>query len=372
MHPLKLYLIAGEASGDMHASNMMREMLKEDASVQFRFWGGDKMSEVQKEGLVKHIRDLAFMGFWEVIMNLRTISRNIAFCKKDIEQFVPDALVLVDYPGFNLRIAKWAKSKGIKVYYYISPQVWAWKQSRVKQIKTVVDQMYVILPFEKEFYEKFEYDVHYVGHPLLDEISKYSFENKSDFYKRNGLDDRPIIAILPGSRKQEISKKLPLMLEAAKDFTSHQIVVAGAPSLNAEFYRSYNSNAKIIYNETYALLTNADAAVVTSGTATLETALFRVPEVVCYRSSRFSYFIAKQLIKVKFISLVNLIMDEEVVKELIQKECNPVRIKAELDRLLNDQEYRSALMVNYEKLENILGGGGASRKVAQSLLKTIR
>ena len=372
MHPLKLYLIAGEASGDMHASNMMREMLKEDASVQFRFWGGDKMSEVQKDGLVKHIRDLAFMGFWEVIMNLRTISRNIAFCKKDIEQFVPDALVLVDYPGFNLRIAKWAKSKGIKVYYYISPQVWAWKQSRVKQIKTVVDQMYVILPFEKEFYKKFEYDVHYVGHPLLDEISKYSFENKSDFYKRNALDDRPIIAILPGSRKQEISKKLPLMLRAAKDFTSHQIVVAGAPSLNAEFYRSYNSNAKIIYNETYALLTNADAAVVTSGTATLETALFRVPEVVCYRSSRFSYFIAKQLIKVKFISLVNLIMDEEVVKELIQKEGNPVRIKAELDRLLNDQEYRSALMVNYEKLENILGGGGASRKVAQSLLKTIR
>jgi len=371
MHRLKLYLIAGEASGDMHASNMMREMLKEDASLQFRFWGGDKMSEVQKDGLVRHIRDLAFMGFWEVIMNLRTISRNISFCKKDIEKYAPDALVLVDYPGFNLRIAKWAKSKGIKVYYYISPQVWAWKQSRVKQIKTVVDQMYVILPFEKKFYKKFDYDVDYVGHPLLDEIAKYSFENKSDFHKRNGLDNRPIIAILPGSRKQEISKKLPVMLKAAKDFTSHQIVVAGAPSLNPDFYSSYNSNAKIIYNQTYALLTNADAAVVTSGTATLETALFRVPEVVCYRSSRFSYFIAKQLIKVKFISLVNLIMDEQVVKELIQKECNPVRIKAELDRLLNDQEYRSALMVNYEKLENILGGGGASRKVAQSLLKTI-
>jgi len=372
MQALKLYLIAGEASGDMHASNMMREMLQEDASLQFRFWGGDKMSEVQNSGLVRHIRDLAFMGFWEVIMNLRTISRNINFCKKDIEKYAPDALVLVDYPGFNLRIAKWAKSKGIKVYYYISPQVWAWKQSRVKKIKSVVDRMYVILPFEKKFYKKFDYDVDYVGHPLLDEIAKYSFENKSDFHTRNELDNRPIIAILPGSRKQEISKKLPVMLKAAKDFTSHQIVVAGAPSLNPDFYSSYNSNAKIIYNETYALLSNSDAAVVTSGTATLETALFRVPEVVCYKSSRFSYFIAKQLIKVKFISLVNLIMDDEVVKELIQNECNPTRIKAELNRLLNDQEYRSALMVNYEKLENILGGGGASKKVAQSLLKTIR
>lgn len=372
MHPLKLYVIAGEASGDLHASNMMREMLQEDASVQFRYWGGDKMSVVQKDGLVKHIRDLAFMGFWEVIMNLRTIAKNIAFCKKDIEEFVPDALVLVDYPGFNLRIAKWAKSKGIKVYYYISPQVWAWKQSRVKQIKMVVDRMYVILPFEKEFYKRFDYDVHYVGHPLLDEIAKYSLEDRAGFHQRNGLDSRPIIAILPGSRKQEIAKKLPVMLQAAKDLTSHQIVVAGAPSLNKEFYKSYNSDTKIIYNETYALLSNAAAAIVTSGTATLETALFRVPEVVCYKSSRFSYFIAKQLIKVKFISLVNLIMGEEVVKELIQKECNPARIKAELDRLLNNHEYRSALMANYEKLENILGGGGASKKIAQSLLKTIR
>jgi lipid-A-disaccharide synthase len=373
MDPLKLYIIAGEASGDLHASNLMSALREEDSSVQFRFWGGDKMNSIQEDGLVKHIRELAFMGFWEVITNIRTIAKNISFCKNDIELYQPDAIVLVDYPGFNLRIAEWAKSKGIKVYYYISPQIWAWKENRVHKIKKVVDHMFVILPFEKDFYKKFDYDVEYVGHPLLDEISKYDFEDKkSEFRKRNGLDERPIIAVLPGSRKQEVGKKLPIMIDAVSTIESHQIVIAGAPTLSSEFYSSINKSVGIVFNETYELLSNSNLAIVTSGTATLETALFKVPEVVCYKGSQFSYLIAKQLIKVKYISLVNLIMDKEVVKELIQKKCNPELIRAEVERLMNDEEYRLELIQNYNNLENILGGGGASLKVARSLLKTIR
>ncbi|MDX2361106.1 MAG: lipid-A-disaccharide synthase [Crocinitomicaceae bacterium] len=373
MSKLKIYVIAGEASGDLHASNMMQAIVNEDPVVDFRFWGGDKMKGIQPDGLVKHIRELAFMGFVEVLMNLRTITKNIAFCKKDIEEYAPDALVLVDYPGFNLRIAEWAKSKGIKVYYYISPQVWAWKQSRVHKIKKVVDEMYVILPFEEAFYKRFDYSVNYVGHPLLDEIVKYNFEdNKEFFFKAHGLSEKPIIAVLPGSRKQEVTKKLPIMLKAVEHLDSHQVVIAGAPSLTPEFYATINDSVKIIYNETYELLSNSDVAVVTSGTATLETALFKVPEVVCYKGSQLSYMIAKRLIKVKYISLVNLIMDQEVVKELIQNECTPENIRAEVDRLIERGEYRENLIENYKTLETILGGGGASQKVAQSLLKTIR
>lgn len=373
MSSQKLYVIAGEASGDLHASNLMEAILEEDATVDFRFWGGDRMQLIQKEGLVKHIRDLAFMGFAEVLANIRTIFKNISFCKEDILAYQPDALILVDYPGFNLRIAEWAKSKGIKVYYYISPQVWAWKQSRVHKIKKTVDKMYVILPFEKAFYQQFGYDVEYVGHPLLDEIIRYhEKEEDLDFRVRNGLDSRPIIALLPGSRQQEVSRKLPIMIESVKGIESHQIVIAGAPSLTEEFYTSIDSSANIVFNETYTLLSNTHTAVVTSGTATLETALFKVPEVVCYKGSQLSYMIAKRLIKVKYISLVNLIMDREVVKELIQKECNPKEIRAELDRLLNESDYRSKLIDDYDKLAVILGGGGASKKIAQSLLKTIR
>jgi len=373
MSNLKLYVIAGEPSGDLHASNMMQAILDEDSTVDFRYWGGDKMVAVHPGGLVKHIRDLAFMGFIEVLANIRTILGNIKLCKKDIESYQPDALILVDYPGFNLRIAEWAKSKGIKVYYYISPQVWAWKQSRVHKIKKVVDEMFVILPFEKAFYKKFDFDVQYVGHPLLDEISKFN-QNSTDqnFYTRNELDKRPIIAVLPGSRKQEVLKKLPIMLDAVKGLDSYQIVIAGAPTLSAEFYGAIDRSVKIVYNETYTLLANSHTAIVTSGTATLETALFKVPEVVCYKGSQLSYMIARRLIKVKYISLVNLIMDKEVVKELIQKECNAQQIRAELDRLLNDETYRSELHSAYVKLEQELGGGGASKKVAQSLLKTIR
>lgn len=369
----RIYIIAGEASGDLHASNLMSEILKEDANVDFRFWGGDRMRDLQPNGLVKHIRDLAFMGFIEVVMNLKTILGNIKFCKSDILAYKPDVLVLVDYPGFNLRIAEWAKSEGILVHYYISPQVWAWKQSRVKKIKTCVDHMYVILPFEKPFYDKFGYDVEYVGHPLLDEITSYkSTVAKQDFRKENELDDTPIVAVLPGSRKQEVAKKLPIMLEAANQLKGVQIVIAGAPSLDPAFYSSFMKAEKIVFGKTYDLLAVSRAAIVTSGTATLETALFKVPEVVCYKGSNVSYQIAKRLIKVNYISLVNLIMDKEIVKELIQDECNSENILREIQPLIDDSEQRDNLLASYDELENKLGGGGASAKVAQSLLKTIR
>lgn len=369
------YIIAGEASGDLHASNLMRAMLDEDPECRFRFWGGDEMMKVDGT-CVKHIRDLAFMGFVEVLMNIRTILGNLRFCKNDILKHKPDALILVDYPGFNLRIAEWAHAQGIKVIYYISPQVWAWKQNRVHTIKKVVDEMYVILPFEKDFYKKFDFDVMYIGHPLLDAIQNYKLTASSDtadFFERNHLLQKPIIAVLPGSRKQEIKKKLPIMLEAVKNFHHYQIIVAGAPGLDTSFYepflRNY-SNACIVHSQTYDLLSNSEAAVVTSGTATLETALFEVPEVVCYIGSHVSYLIAKQLIKIKFISLVNLIMDREVVKELIQKECNSFTIREELNQLVKGGSGREKMLEDYKKLKEVLGGGGASRKIAQSLLKT--
>lgn len=369
----KIYIIAGEASGDMHASNMMREILLLNEAVEFRFWGGDKMKSIAGEP-VKHIKDLAFMGFLEVIFNLKTILGNIKFCKKDILAYKPDVLVLVDYPGFNLRIAEWAKEQGIKVVYYISPQIWAWKQSRVHTIKKVVDKMFVILPFEKEFYEKFDFEVEFVGHPLLDEIHNYDqiVKSKIPFREKNELSELPIISLLPGSRKQEVLKKLPVMLEAIKSMKGYQFVIAGAPSLSQEFYAPLLSgNAKIIYAQTYDLLANSEAALVTSGTATLETALFNVPEVVCYKSSYFSYAIAKRLIKIKFISLVNLIMDREVVTELIQNECNAKRVEQELRKVIVGGSYRNEMLKDYELLKEKLGGGGASKKVAQSLLKTI-
>ncbi len=369
----RLYVIAGEASGDLHASNLMRAMLEEDASIDFRYWGGDEMASVQ-DGLVKHIRDLAFMGFVEVLMNIRTIFKNISFCKQDILDYKPDAIVLIDYPGFNLRIAEWAHEQGIKVIYYISPQVWAWKQKRVHKIKKVVDKMYVILPFEKDFYKKFDYDVEYVGHPLLDAISKFSFDDgqKLEFKNEHQLDERPIIAVLPGSRKQEVTKKLPVMLGALENISGHQIVVAGAPSLDPEFYQSLmSSDVKIVFQKTYELLSISSLAVVTSGTATLETALFKVPEVVCYKASSISYHIAKRLVKIDYISLVNLIMDQEVVRELIQHECTPGHIEAEVKKIIEDDSYRNSMLANYDKLADILGGGGASKKIAHSLLTTI-
>ncbi|QBN18903.1 lipid-A-disaccharide synthase [Flavobacterium nackdongense] len=370
---MKYYIIAGEASGDLHGSNLMKALYKEDPTADIRFWGGDLMQNVGGV-LVKHYRELAFMGFVEVLFHLKTILNNIKFCKKDISDFQPDVLVFIDYPGFNLRIAKWAKEQGIKTHYYISPQIWAWKENRITEIKRDVDKMYVILPFEKDFYEKkHHYPVEFVGHPLIDAIHNHPAKDSIVFRTENQLNDKPIIAILPGSRKQEITKMLSVMLSVVKEFPDYQFVIAGAPSQEFSFYENFitNENIKFVSNKTYDLLSNATAALVTSGTATLETALFKVPEVVCYKGSWISYQIAKRIITLKYISLVNLIMDEEVVTELIQGDCNTKRIREELQQIL-DTKYRQNLLKKYEELENKLGGIGASEKTAKLIVGDLK
>ncbi|MES2487599.1 MAG: lipid-A-disaccharide synthase [Bacteroidota bacterium] len=367
---MKYYIIAGEASGDLHGANLMKELYKKDPKANIRFWGGDLM-QATGGTLVKHYRELAFMGFAEVAANLRTIFRNIKLCKEDILAFKPDVLVFIDYPGFNMRIAKWAKGLGIKTHYYISPQIWAWKENRIKAIKRDVDQMYIILPFEKDFYEqKHEFAVEFVGHPLIDAIQNREATNKEQFIKENGLDQRPVIALLPGSRKQEIAKMLELMLSVVDDFPDYQFVIAGAPSQEYDFYQQFLNNERVhfVSNKTYDLLSVAHAALVTSGTATLETALFKVPEVVCYRGSWLSYQIAKRVITLKYISLVNLIMDKEVVKELIQDELNKKNISAELLKILTPK-HREKLLKQYGLLEKMLGGAGASERVAGLIIK---
>lgn len=367
-------MIAGEASGDLHGANLMKALLTENSTIDFRFWGGDLMQKTAGKP-VKHIQELAFMGFVEVLLNLKTILTNIQFCKQDILKYKPDAIVLIDYPGFNLRIAEWAKSQNIKVYYYISPQVWAWKQNRVHKIKRFVDEMFVILPFEKNFYQKFDFDVEYVGHPLLDAIEQYKETEFSPqtFREKWNLGEKPVIALLPGSRKQEVNVKLPIMLKALKGMDQYEFIIAAAPSLDESFYAPLiaGSNIRIIYDATYDILGISEAALVTSGTATLETALLNVPEVVCYKGSPISYVIAKKLIKIKYISLVNLIMDREVVVELIQSECNEKRIREELNLIIEGGTRRQGVLESYQELRNILGGGGASKQVARSLLKTI-
>lgn len=367
---MRYYIIAGEASGDLHGSNLIKALEAEDREANFRVWGGDLMEEAGGE-LVKHYKDLAFMGFVEVVMNLRTILNNIKFCKKDILDYQPDALVLVDYPGFNLRIAKWAHEQGIKVFYYISPQLWAWHSSRVHGIKKSVDHLFAILPFEEEFYQKYDYKVDFVGHPLLDVIENYPMPE--DFRAKNQLDDRPIIALLPGSRRQEISKMLEVMLSIVPDFPDHQFVLGGAPSIPADFYdtiiqASQNDSVQLVQNQTYDLLTQAEAALVTSGTATLETGLFKVPQVVCYKGNALSYQIAKRLVNVKYISLVNLIVDRPLVKELIQSEFTPSTLKEALQNLLNP-ESRELLDSGYEELHAKLGHAGASKRTAQFILQ---
>ncbi len=369
----KYYVIAGEASGDLHGSNLMKEMLALDPSIDFRFWGGDKMTAVGGV-CVKHIKDLAFMGFVEVLMNLRTILSNIDFCKKDIEAFQPDAIILIDYPGFNLRIAEWAKERGIKVIYYISPQIWAWKQKRVYKIKKYVDEMIVILPFEKEFYKKFDYDVYYEGNPLLDAVDQFYKQKltKEDFLIKHNLDDRPIIALLPGSRKQEIRKLLPVMLEAIEPYSDeYQVLIAGAPNMPISYYQSFFKSYKpnVLTGVTYDIVSNAEAALVTSGTATLETALLKTPEVVCYVGSKISIAIAKRLIKINYISLVNLIMDRLVVTELIQDDCNATRIRKELKLILPGGQNRPRILSDYDQLQDKLGFEGVSKRIAQLLLK---
>jgi len=367
---MKYYIIAGEASGDLHASNLMKALIEKDQNAEIRFWGGDLMEEVGGT-LVKHYRELAFMGFIEVLMNIRTIFSNIKFCKKDILAFKPDVLILIDYPGFNMRIAEFAKKEGIKVHYYISPQIWAWKENRIKQIKRDVDEMYVILPFEKDFYEKkHHFPVHFVGHPLIDAISNRSQVGIQKFRETYQLTNKPIIALLPGSRKQEIKKMLSIMLKMAVKFQDYQFVIAGAPSQDYAFYKQFinKENVAFISNKTYDLLSVSYAAIVTSGTATLETALFKVPEIVCYKGSWISYQIGKRLVNIKYISLVNLIMDKEVVKELIQDEFNEKTLEIELHKILEDKK-REELFLNYFELEKKLGGKGASKKVAELICK---
>jgi len=368
---MKYYIIAGEASGDLHASNLMKALKKKDPAAEFRFWGGDLMKDVGGT-LVKHYRDLAFMGFIEVVANLKTILNNIKLCKKDLLRYKPDFLILVDYPGFNMRIAEFAKQSHIKVHYYISPQIWAWKENRIKNIKRDVDEMYVILPFEKDFYEtKHNYSVHFVGHPLLDAIADRNQVKESTFRKEHQLNDKPIIALLPGSRKQEIKKMLSVMLKMVDKFTDYQFVIAGAPSQHYSFYEPFikNDTVKFISNKTHDILSVSYAALVTSGTATLETALFKVPEVVCYKGSTISYQIGKRLVKLKYISLVNLILDKEVVTELIQHDFNEKNLEKELAKILNEK-HRTQLFLDYFDLEQKLGGKGASAKIAELILNT--
>jgi lipid-A-disaccharide synthase len=363
---MKYYIIAGEASGDLHGSNLIRELKKLDQRAEVRAWGGDLM-KAAGASVVKHYKELAFMGFAEVIRNLPTILHNLKFCKKDILQSNPDVLVLIDYPGFNLRIAKWASTQGYKIVYYISPQVWAWKENRIRSIKKFVDKMLVILPFEKEFYEKRAYAVEYVGHPLVEVINDFL-----EKHPKKETSGKKIIALLPGSREQEVAKKLPVMLEASKNFPEYQFVVAKAASLSDAFYASFLQGypeVNSVQNQTYALLSRSTAALVTSGTATLETALLGVPEIVCYKGSPVSYAIAKRVVKIKYISLVNLIMDKEVVKELIQHDLTAANITSELNSLLYDENKREQIKKDYAALKNLLlQETGASAKAAKKII----
>ncbi|MFK8058675.1 MAG: lipid-A-disaccharide synthase [Polaribacter sp.] len=369
---MKYYIIAGEASGDLHGSNLMKALYEEDKNADIRFWGGDLM---QKAGgtLVSHYKERAFMGFFEVVKNLRKVLVFIKFCKKDIEEFKPDVVIFIDNSGFNLRIAKWAKEKGFRTNYYISPQVWASRATRVKAIKRDVDKLFVILPFEKEFYKKYDYNVTFVGHPLIDGIAGRKQVDFIAFKKEYNLSDKPIIALLPGSRKQEITKMLFVMLFLIDDFPEYQFVVAGAPSQDFVFYQNIigKKDVKFINNKTYDLLSVSYAAIVASGTATLETALFKVPQVVCYKGGNISYQIAKRIITLKYISLVNLIMDKEVVKELIQNDFNKRNLKRELIKILDDK-HREKLFLDYFELEKKLGGKGASEKVAKQIVVDLK
>ena len=371
---MKYYIIAGEASGDLHASNLVAEIKKKDKKAEFRGFGGDLM-KAQGVELVKHYRLMAYMGFVEVAVNLRKVLGNITQCKKDILDYQPDVVILVDYPGFNLRIADFAHEKGFKVIYYISPQLWAWKRRRVKKIKRSVDKMLVILPFEESFYKNYGVDVTYVGNPLLDEMAKFGTANRSIFLRRNSLGEkREIIALLPGSRRQEVKRMLPIILKVVPHFPDYQFVVAGVSSLDKSLYKKIigNSDVFLIENQTYELLQNSSAAVVTSGTATLETALFTVPEVVCYKATGISYLLAKWMIKVKYISLVNLVMEKDVVKELIQGDLTEDNIVQELELLLHNGKRQRKILEDYDELKDKLGNAGASEKAAEVIWETLK
>lgn len=377
---MKYFLIAGEASGDLHGANLMNALKKQDADADFCFFGGDLML-AQGGTILKHYRELAFMGFIPVLLNLPTILRNMKSCEQDILKYKPDVVILIDYPGFNLKIAKFvSKHTKIPVYYYISPKVWAWKEYRVKSFKKYVNEMFCILPFEVDFFKKHNYKVNYIGNPTVDEVAGFREENKEDslskFITDNNLSDKPIIALLAGSRKQEIKDNLPAMLKAATQFSDYQPIIAGAPGIDTEYYTEFlnEGDCKLIFNQTYRLLSYAKAAMVTSGTATLETALFRVPQVVCYKTpvGKLTYWAFKNILTTKYISLVNLIADKEVVKELFAKYFSVANISDELNRILNDREYRQSMLNNYDNIISILGSPGASDHAAELMVKKLK
>ena len=378
---MKYYLIVGEASGDLHASNLMRSLKEQDAEADFRFFGGDLMSAVGGTR-VKHYKELAYMGFIPVLLHLRTIFKNMDKCKKDIVQWKPDVVILVDYPGFNLKIAEFVKKHtDIPVYYYISPKIWAWKEYRIKNIKRDVDELFSILPFEIEFFEGHQYPIHYVGNPCVDAVDafkKNQNETLSEFVSANQLEEKPIIALLAGSRKQEIKDNLPDMLEAVKPFAGeYQFVLAGAPGIDPDYYQNYirkDVPLKIVFGQTYRLLLQASVALVTSGTATLETGLFRVPQVVCYHTpiGKVISFLRKHILKVKYISLVNLVAGKEVVRELVADTMTVTNIHAEVDALLNDKVYRQSMLDNYDEMIRILGPAGASHQAASKMIELLK
>ncbi len=371
---MKYYLIAGEASGDLHGSNLMKGLKAVDPDPHFRFWGGDRMQEQGGE-MVAHYRDHSIMGFLEVLVNLGKIRRNFRTCKNDLLGYQPDVLILIDYPGFNLRMAEFAHHHNIRVFYYISPKIWAWKESRIKKIRAFVDQMFIIFPFEKDFYRSHGYEAIYHGNPLIDAVDDKMHHRSSfhDFTREQGLQDKPVVAILPGSRKQEIDRNLGVMIRIIGDYPDYQFVIAGAPSIERAYYDHYlkYENLSYVHDMTHDLLSHASAAIITSGTATLEAALFNVPQVVCYRANPVSYLIARHFVHLSYISLVNLNMDKQVVRELIQGDMTPKALNRELNHLLHDKEYVARMLSDYEQLRRILGGSGASARIARDIYQKL-
>ena len=372
---MKYYIIAGEASGDLHASNMMKQLKLRDPEAYFRVWGGDRMAEEAQE-LAKHIRETSFMGVFGVLWHLRTIKRNFKFCEEDLMAFQPDVLILIDNSGFNLRIAKFVKNSSLntRIFYYILPQAWAWKRKRVHTIQNWTDRRFAILPFEQAFYKSYGYDLDYVGHPILDSLAKRKEEllEPDGFRQKYDLNEKPIIALLPGSRKREIRTKLPIMLTVIDHFPDHQFVIAGSETIDEALYEQYTKGrVKVIFNRTYGVLNNAKAALVTSGTATLETALFRVPQVVCYKPGWLTFHVLRYVISIKYICMVNLILDRKAVEELVESRLNEKQLVAELNHILETDTHKR-LMADYDELEQKLGGTGASERVAQLMMEDLR
>lgn len=376
---MKYYLIAGEASGDLHASNLMKALKEQDAQAEFRFFGGDLMQEVGGT-LVKHYREMAYMGFIAVALHLRTILNNMKTCREDIRCYRPDVVILIDYPGFNLKIAKYVKTElGIPVYYYISPKIWAWKQYRIRDFRRYVDRMFCILPFETDFFRRMNYPVDYVGNPSVDSVARFrdDRQNKPDtFPAGEGESGKPILALLAGSRRQEIKNNLPTMLEVAAAFPGYRPVIAGAPGLDADFYKTYTGGhpVSIVFGQTYSLLEHSEAALVTSGTATLETALFRIPQVVCYYvgGGALVNFVFRHFFHIPYISLVNLIAGREVVQELFGSRFSAIQIREELERILSDQGYRHRMLAGYDEVIRLLGKPGASVRAAELIYRSLK